>query len=124
MLTMRQLLIAADNTFSSPLSARHLLTNSKGQPLSIRRWISAYEIQRRMYFIRLMSPDVLFSSNVNTFDELMLRLTGELGPPTLGQPTPESIKALAEYLRKQGILLRFVEKDFQRAAVIGTVQSF
>ncbi|HWW19346.1 MAG TPA: hypothetical protein VNZ06_00960, partial [Steroidobacteraceae bacterium] len=76
------------------------------------------EQQRQAYFVKLVSPNILLSDQVRSFDDLM-RLSD--GP--LGQMSQAEVTALASYLETLGVYLRYVSKDLRRAVIFGDVPS-
>ena len=86
------------------------------KPLSIASAIRAYEKQRRIYFVTLISPQVLMSGEVKTVDDI-----SSVGAGPLGQMTQTEVQALASALEENGVYLRYVDKNLRTATMIGTV---
>jgi hypothetical protein len=89
-----------------------------GSPYSLARLIAAYEKQRRVYFVSLISPRILLSDDVQTFEDLV-----RLSPDFHGQMTRSEVLALTALLQSHGVALRFVDKHFRHAALAGSVPS-
>lgn len=115
MLTVRQLL-AASGQISGDLHTNALPRQFVGKSLSLRSAIALYEKQQRIYFVSLVSPRILLSNDVHTFEDLM-----RLSSSPEGQMTKDEVEALTSDLERAGILLRLVDKDFRHGALIGTV---
>jgi hypothetical protein len=111
MLTFRQLLAVSGQS-----SANGLVQSFGLHPLSMSSVIAAYEQQRRVYFVNLISPRILLSDEVQSFDDLVRLSTGPLG-----QPDQSEVNAFAQYLETCGVYLRYVSSDLRRAAIVGDV---
>lgn len=91
---------------------------SPARPLSLRSVIAAYEKQRFVVFVTLVSTRVLRLPNIRTMDDLLNAANG-----IDGKIDGHEVLALSSWLRQQGLSLRLLDKDLRRAAIIGTVPS-
>jgi predicted phage tail protein len=80
--------------------------------------IAAYERQRQAHFVNLISPNILLSSEVKSFNDF-----ARLSDGPLGQMSQSEVMALASYLEARGVYLRYVSKDLRRAVIFGDVPS-
>jgi hypothetical protein len=113
MLTMKQMFKA-----SGMQSGADLLGFFGVHPLSVRSVISSYSQQRQAYAVKLISPNILLSDQVNSFSDFQRLQDGPLG-----QMSQSEVTDLAAYLEGIGIYLRYVNKDLRRAVLIGDVPS-
>lgn len=113
MLTLRQLFAVSGVNSSAGLVQKFGL-----QPLSVASVIKAYEQQRQICFVNLVSPRILLSGEVQSYSDLV-----RLYPGPLGQMNRIEVQGLSQYLEAQGLYLRYVSKDLRRAAVFGSVPS-
>jgi hypothetical protein len=111
MLTLQQLFKA-----SGLNSGGALLANFDVQPLSLASVIESYEQQRQAYFVKLISPTILLSDQVNSFADFNRLCDGPLGQ--MDQP---EVTAFSAYLDSIGLYLRYVSKDLRRAVIFGDV---
>jgi hypothetical protein len=89
---------------SGQSSANGLVQSFQLHPLSLSSVIAAYEQQRRVYFVNLISPGILLSDEVQSFDDLV-----RLADGPLGQMDQTEVKLLAADLEARGVFLRYVK---------------
>lgn len=117
MLTVRQLLVVSGQS-GEVLHANALPRQFIGRSLSLKSAIATFEKQRRTYFVSLVSPGILVSNDVHTFEDVV-RLSSDFH----GQMTRDEVVGLAAGLERFGVLVRLVDKEFRHAALVGTVPS-
>jgi len=83
--------------------------------LSLKSIIAAYEKQRLVVFVTLISTRLMGSVHAHSVPELLQALQD-----SDGQPDRSEVQALAATLQEHGLLLRLVDKNLRRAAIIGT----
>jgi hypothetical protein len=118
MLTIRQLLILSGQSGGDTLNTNALLAPLRPRPLSLKSVISAFEKQRVLLFVSLVSPRLLQSRRFASISDLL-----EASKGSEGQINASEILALSTKLREHGLSLRVLDKELRRAAIIGTVPS-
>jgi hypothetical protein len=115
MLTVRQLLVVSGQN-GAALNTNALLAEFPARPLSLKSVITAYEKQRLIVFVSLISTRVLLLPHLRTMDDLL-----EAAKGVNGQVDSSEVLALSSRLHEQGLSLRLLDKGLRRAAIIGTV---
>ena len=116
MLTVRQLLVVSGQNSGDTLNTNALRAEFPVRPLSLRSVITAYEKQRLVVFVSLISTRVLLLPHIRTMDDLL-----EAAKGVNGQIDGSEVLALSSRLHEQGLSLRLLDKGLRRAAIIGTV---
>jgi hypothetical protein len=117
MLTTRQALVVSGQN-GDTLHLNALLTEFPARPLSLKSVITAYEKQRLVVFVSLVSTKVFRSPGVLSMDEVIQASIG-----AQGQMDGREVLALSSKLREQGLSLRVLDRDLRKAAIIGTAPS-
>jgi len=117
MLTVRQLLLVSEPQ-GEELHVASLLAQYRARPLSVKSAAAAYERQRFVVFVSLVSARVLTLPAVHSMDDLT---RAAQGPD--GQMSGPEILALSSALRDQGLSLRLLDPDRRRAVIIGNAPS-
>lgn len=99
-------------------SGAALVQNFGVQPLSLASVIKSFEQQRQAYFVKLISPNVLLSKDVNSLADVR-----RVADSPLGQLTKAEVAAFSTYLEGFGLFMRYVSKDLRRAVIFGDVPS-
>lgn len=114
MLTIGQLLIISGPNPGQELSTNVLRSKFPARPLSLKSVIAGYEKQRLVLFVRLVSIKIFRSQDIQSMADL-----ARASQSVDGKPDASQVLALSSTLRKQGLSLRLLDKDLQRAAIIG-----
>jgi hypothetical protein len=114
MLTIGQLLVIAGPNPGQELSTNVLRSKFPARPLSLKSVIAGYEKQRLVLFVGLVSIKIFRSQNIQSMADL-----ARASQSVDGKPDASQVLALSSTLRKQGLSLRLLDKDLQRAAIIG-----
>ena len=115
LLTARQALIVSRQNAADSLHTNALLAEFPGRPLSLRSVIRAYESQRILVFVTLISTKVFLSPNITSVGQLIQASHG-----ADGQMIGQEVLAPSSKLREQCLSLRVLDKDLRRAAIVGT----
>jgi hypothetical protein len=114
MLTVRQLLVLSGQN-GDTVHTDALLAQFPVRPLSLKSVASAYEKQRFLLFVTLVSTRVFLSPNIRSVADVIQASKG-----AEGQMTGSEVLALSSKLREQGLSLRILDKDLRKAVIVGT----
>jgi hypothetical protein len=118
MLTIRQLLIVSGQNPGGTLNTNALLAELRPRPLSLKSVISAFEEQRFVIFVSLVSAKILGSHSLLSMDDF-----AQAAISAEGQMNSHEVLALSSNLREKGLSLRLLDKNLRRAAIVGLASS-